>query len=183
MNSARWLQVKLVGWRRQPGCSAAMSARNPRRLSIDETLQLARKFLGVTYTWGGVSSRGFDCSGFTQMLERQRGIVMPRDADLQAAWSGVVPVERKDLQPGDLLFFGGERELRSRTRECTLATANSFTTQRTTTRACKLANWTISPGPPFWSEHGEYKQSNRREMLKIAGAATVGMHFTAPLRV
>ncbi len=40
------------------------------------------------------------------MVKRQRGIVMPRDADVQAAWNGVTPVERKDLQPGDLLFFG-----------------------------------------------------------------------------
>ena len=40
------------------------------------------------------------------MLVRQRGILMPRDADVQAVWSGVVPVERKDLHPGDLLFFG-----------------------------------------------------------------------------
>ena len=75
-------------------------------LTIDQTIAAAKKFLGVTYTWGGSSDFGFDCSGFTQMLMRLRGIVMPRDADLQAAWSGVVPVERKDLQPGDLLFFG-----------------------------------------------------------------------------
>ena len=40
------------------------------------------------------------------MLIRQRGIIMPRDADVQAVWSGVIPVERKDLQPGDLVFFG-----------------------------------------------------------------------------
>lgn len=46
-----------------------------------------------------------DCSGFTQMLVRQRGIVMPRDADLQAAWTGVVPVKRSHLRAGDLLFF------------------------------------------------------------------------------
>jgi gamma-D-glutamyl-L-lysine dipeptidyl-peptidase len=31
---------------------------------------------------------------------------MPRDADLQAGWTGVISVDRKDLQPGDLLFFG-----------------------------------------------------------------------------
>jgi cell wall-associated NlpC family hydrolase len=31
---------------------------------------------------------------------------MPRDADLQAAWSGVIPVDRKHLKAGDLLFFG-----------------------------------------------------------------------------
>lgn len=79
---------------------------NPRPLTIPESIELAKRFVGITYTWGGGSSFGFDCSGFTQMLVRSRGIVMPRDADLQAAWSGVVPVERKHLKPGDLLFFG-----------------------------------------------------------------------------
>jgi cell wall-associated NlpC family hydrolase len=75
-------------------------------LTIDQMIAVARKFLGVTYTWAGTSSFGFDCSGFTQMLQRQRAVVMPRDADLQAAWSGVTEVQRKDLLPGDLLFFG-----------------------------------------------------------------------------
>ena len=40
------------------------------------------------------------------MLVGQRGIVMPRDADMQAAWAGVDAGERRKLQPGDLLFFG-----------------------------------------------------------------------------
>lgn len=75
-------------------------------LTIDQMIAVAKKFLGVTYTWGGSSDFGFDCSGFTQMLMRQRGIIIPRDADLQAAWSGVIPVDHKDVQPGDLLFFG-----------------------------------------------------------------------------
>jgi cell wall-associated NlpC family hydrolase len=101
----RWLQVQLVdgqtAWVQRGDVST-----KPTPLTIDQTLQLAQKFLGVTYTWGGVSSYGFDCSGFTQMLVRQRGIEMPRDASVQAAWSGVAPVERKDLQSGDLLFFG-----------------------------------------------------------------------------
>jgi hypothetical protein len=103
--SSRWLQVRLVdgqlAWVQRGDISLQFAP-----LSIAGTLQLARRFLGITYTWGGVSTSGFDCSGFTQMLERQRGIEMPRDADLQAAWSGVLTVDRKDLQPGDLLFFG-----------------------------------------------------------------------------
>ena len=101
----RWLKVRLVDGRTawvQRGDVGQKGA----PLSIDEMLQVARRFLGTTYTWGGVSSFGFDCSGFTQMLVRQRGIEMPRDADLQAGWTGVVSVDRKDLQPGDLLFFG-----------------------------------------------------------------------------
>jgi len=79
---------------------------NPRALTISESIDLGKRFIGITYTWGGRSSFGFDCSGFTQMLVRSRGITMPRDADLQATWSGAVEVERKHLKPGDLLFFG-----------------------------------------------------------------------------
>ena len=79
---------------------------NPHSLTIPESIELAKRFLGITYTWGGRSSFAFDCSGFTQMLVRSRGITMPRDADQQAAWSGVTPVDRRHLKPGDLLFFG-----------------------------------------------------------------------------
>jgi cell wall-associated NlpC family hydrolase len=41
-----------------------------------------------------------------QMLMRRRGILMPRDADIQAAWSGVITVKREELKAGDLLYFG-----------------------------------------------------------------------------
>ncbi len=105
----RWVEVRLAG-----GGSAWVQRGdldfNFRPLSIKQTIALARRFLGITYLWGGTSSFGFDCSGFTQMLVRQRGIIMPRDADLQAAWSGVNPVKRKKLKSGDLLFFGNSPE-------------------------------------------------------------------------
>jgi cell wall-associated NlpC family hydrolase len=103
-NTERWLEVRLVdgqmGWVQRGDISDDFTP-----VSMGDMLELAHRFIGTTYTWGGVSSFGFDCSGFTQMLERQRGIEMPRDADIQAAWSGVIAVERKDLQPGDLLIF------------------------------------------------------------------------------
>jgi gamma-D-glutamyl-L-lysine dipeptidyl-peptidase len=101
----RWLKVSLPdgaqGFIQQGDISSDF---NP--LTVDQMIAVAKKFLGVTYTWGGSSDFGYDCSGFMQMLMRQRGIIMPRDADLQAAWSGVTPVDRQDLQPGDLLYFG-----------------------------------------------------------------------------
>ncbi len=104
-NTERWVQVRLVdgqaAWVQRGDVTDDFAP-----LSVSEMLELSHKFLGITYTWGGVSSYGFDCSGFTQMLERQRGIEMPRDADLQAAWNQMTPIERKDLQPGDLLYFG-----------------------------------------------------------------------------
>lgn len=101
----RWLQVRLPGQTNAWIQSGDVVA-DPKPLTIPESIELGKRFLGFPYLWGGRSSFGFDCSGFTQMLVRSRGIIMPRDADLQAAWSGVQPVERADLQPGDLLFFG-----------------------------------------------------------------------------
>ncbi len=101
----RWLKVRLPDGRQGYVQKGDVSS-DFTPLTIDQTIALARNFLGITYTWGGTSSFGYDCSGFVQMLVRQRGIIMPRDADEQAAWSGVAPVQRKDLQPGDLLYFG-----------------------------------------------------------------------------
>ena len=75
-------------------------------------LAFSRRFLGLPYTWGGTSSFGYDCSGFMQMLYRKRGVVIPRDAQPQAHWSGLTPVPRSTLQKGDLLYFGsGEQKI------------------------------------------------------------------------
>jgi gamma-D-glutamyl-L-lysine dipeptidyl-peptidase len=108
-DDGRWLQVRLVD-----GCLAWVQRGDldltPRKLTIAQSVALGRRFLGTTYTWAGTSSLGFDCSGFTQMLVRSRGIIMPRDADLQAAWSGADSVDRKRLRPGDLLFFGSSAD-------------------------------------------------------------------------
>jgi len=79
-------------------------------LTIAQTVELAKRFVGLPYLWGGRSSFGFDCSGFTQMLVRRRGIIMPRDAILQAEWAGAIEVSRSDLIPGDLVFFGPSLE-------------------------------------------------------------------------
>ncbi|MGD1078881.1 MAG: C40 family peptidase [Candidatus Sulfotelmatobacter sp.] len=100
-----WLQVRLPD-KRSEWIQSGDVVSDPKPLSIPESIELAKRFMGIPYLWGGSSSFGFDCSGFTQMLVRARGIIMPRDADKQAAWTGVIAVQRKDLQPGDLLFFG-----------------------------------------------------------------------------
>jgi cell wall-associated NlpC family hydrolase len=101
----RWLQVRLVDGRTAFIQNGDVSL-NASRIGTAEMLALGRKFLGLPYTWGGTSSFGYDCSGFVQMLERRRGVNMPRDAQPQADWSGVQPVDRKNLEPGDLLYFG-----------------------------------------------------------------------------
>ena len=50
--------------------------------------ELSKQFLGLSYLCGCTFTIAFDCSGFTQMLERQRGITMPRDDSVQAKWDG-----------------------------------------------------------------------------------------------
>ena len=105
----RWLQVRLVDGRTGFVQTGDVTL-NATRIGTAEMLALSKKFLGLPYTWGGASSFGYDCSGFTQMLERQRGVNMPRDAQPQAEWSGVVPVSRKDVEAGDLLYFGSSEK-------------------------------------------------------------------------
>lgn len=65
----------------------------------------AMGFLGVPYRRGGSSvDTGFDCSGFVQaMYEQAAGLVLPRRANEQAA--ATEKIDRRELQPGDLVFF------------------------------------------------------------------------------
>jgi hypothetical protein len=66
----------------------------------------AMGFLGVPYRRGGnsVDGGGFDCSGFVKAIYEQTvGLVLPRRANEQAA--ATQKIDRRDLQPGDLVFF------------------------------------------------------------------------------
>ena len=69
-----------------------------------EAVELAMGYLGVPYVYGGSSSRGFDCSGFTMYVYSLLGYSLPHSATSQ--WESVgTYVERADLQPGDLVLF------------------------------------------------------------------------------
>jgi cell wall-associated NlpC family hydrolase len=113
-NDRRWVEVRLAdggaAWVQRGDLSFDVAP-----LPVPSLIEFSRRFLGLPYLWGGTSTFGYDCSGFTQMLCRRRGIVIPRDAGPQARWEGMVPVERADLQPGDLLYFGSSLEKISHT--------------------------------------------------------------------
>ena len=66
--------------------------------------------LGVPYRRGGNSAEtGFDCSGFVRAMYGQTiGLILPRRANEQAA--ATQTIDRKDLQPGDLVFFNTMRQ-------------------------------------------------------------------------
>ena len=67
----------------------------------------AMNFLGVRYKLGGnTAETGFDCSGFTRyVFESSLGRVLPHRADEQANAPELAKVDKKDLKPGDLVFF------------------------------------------------------------------------------
>ncbi|MES2978233.1 MAG: C40 family peptidase [Pseudomonadota bacterium] len=69
----------------------------------------AMGFLGVPYRRGGNSvETGFDCSGFVKAIYEQTvGLVLPRKAEQQAA--ATQDIDKKDLRPGDLVFFNTMR--------------------------------------------------------------------------
>lgn len=79
---------------------------------VDNTSALvstAMGFLGVRYQRGGNSAEtGFDCSGFVRAIyQKTAGLVLPRRAKDQAASTEVI--DKRDLQPGDLVFFNTMR--------------------------------------------------------------------------
>lgn len=80
----------------------------PTRGEINRTLAsdiitTAKKYLGIRYVYGGSTTKGFDCSGFTQFVYKQHGISVPRSTIEQAKVG--TKLSRSELQVGDLIIF------------------------------------------------------------------------------
>ncbi|MCH9693852.1 MAG: C40 family peptidase [Gammaproteobacteria bacterium] len=69
----------------------------------DVASRVALRQLGVPYRYGGSTTTGFDCSGLVQFSYAQAGLRMPRTTS--QLWSATETVSKRELQPGDLLFF------------------------------------------------------------------------------
>jgi len=65
--------------------------------------QVIDKTIGTKYVSGGVSTNGFDCSGFTMYVFDKIGIDLPHQSGSQYQMG--TAVSRSDLRAGDLLFF------------------------------------------------------------------------------
>lgn len=71
---------------------------------VKKVIDLADNYLGDPYHWGGSDPKtGFDCSGLLQYVWGKNGVHIPRVTYDQ--WHAGVAVARKNLRPGDAVFF------------------------------------------------------------------------------
>lgn len=104
----RWMKVKLLDGRTFYAIRHDYTF-DSQPQSLEEIVKLGQSFLGTPYRWGGSSSFGFDCSGFVQLLYKQMGISLPRNASDQAQIELAKTISKEQVQKGDLVFFGRSR--------------------------------------------------------------------------
>ncbi len=77
-------------------------------LEADALVETSKTLMGVPYLWGGTSTKGVDCSGFTKTIYYLNGMIIPRDASQQVHTGKFIDSIAKfdALEKGDLLFFG-----------------------------------------------------------------------------
>ncbi|AKJ97128.1 MULTISPECIES: C40 family peptidase [Pseudomonas] len=89
----------------RPGTASSKLVPPMASKTSSNVLSRAVNVLGTPYRWGGSSpSKGFDCSGLVKYAFNDATFDLPRTSNAMAAGHGE-KVERKDLKPGDLIFF------------------------------------------------------------------------------
>ena len=92
--------------------SGLWTDRLPQKEIVDErefrlaVIKTAMEYLGTQYRWGGRTSLGIDCSGLTSQSYLMNGIIIFRDAKIQAGFP-VKEISKDEMLPGDLMYFPG----------------------------------------------------------------------------
>ncbi len=77
---------------------------NSLEFDIEKLIDIAKKYIGSPYLWGGRSPFGIDCSGFVQIVFGMFGIKLDRDSYKQAETGHTISFIN-EIKKGDLAFF------------------------------------------------------------------------------
>lgn len=104
------LPGRITGWVSEEGTIELEPDMLIPETQAEDFIATAKKFKGVKYMWGGVSANGLDCSGLTYICARINGVNLPRDSKDQ--FKVGKKVEKSEIQPGDLVFFSTNEDLK-----------------------------------------------------------------------
>lgn len=94
----------------ESGSKADATPKTTAKAHPKNVLKTAFSQVGKPYRYGGSKPEtGFDCSGFVKWVYSQYGIGLPRSSrDMMGSGTSI---SRKDLKPGDLVFFGKKKRI------------------------------------------------------------------------
>lgn len=72
--------------------------------NVEELIEEAESYLGVSHKMGGIDNKGLDCSGLVYVVHKKFGVKLPRSSQEQARYGKVV-YGYENLKRGDLVFY------------------------------------------------------------------------------
>lgn len=98
-------QEILNGVRTYSGLTAEDYLANPayKNINASKVLEVAAKYVGTPYVFGGITPAGFDCSGYVAFVFSQFGVALPHSVHGQNRLGQLV--KEADALPGDLVVF------------------------------------------------------------------------------
>ena len=138
--------------------------------SIQNLIENAHSLIGVPYLWGGTSSKGFDCSGYTKSVYLMNGYILPRDASQQVK-EGILVDDSRNwnlLETGDLMFFGYYKDDKLRIDHVSIWLGDGYFIQSS-------KNVRISSVYSDNSNFDDYHMAKYIESRRIIGSNTEGI--------
>jgi len=127
----------------------------------------AKELMGSPYLWGGTSSKGMDCSGFTKTVYLMNGYIIPRDASQQImAGKDIDPkIEFSNLKKGDLMFFGTKATDSTRQRVTHVGIWLGNDRGEFIHSASRVKMGSINPNSPYYDEGNTNRYLGSRRYL------------------
>ena len=127
----------------------------------------AKELMGMPYLWGGTSSKGMDCSGFTKTVYLMNGYIIPRDASQQImAGKDIDPdLEFANMEKGDLMFFGRKATDSTRQRVTHVGIWLGNGKGQFIHSASRVKFGSIDPDNPFYDEYNKNRYLGSRRYL------------------